>query len=102
MMNMFAHIVMIKNATKNFLTEIITDVIKVLDNGWKVRGRMKSAEQKLEDILDFCIAKRNDFCERNCSRKFACEKRSCYPIRDFTHIINIIKERTNERNRKDV
>lgn len=57
---------------------------------------MENYKQKIEDILDFCISKRNDFCESNCSRKFACEKRNCYPIKDFTHIINIIKEQTND------
>jgi hypothetical protein len=52
-MNTSVLIVKMKNVRGNFLIEITKDVIKVLDNGWKVRDRMSFEDDMFDTFLVF-------------------------------------------------
>lgn len=45
----------------------------------------------IDNVKDYCILTRNEFCESHCLRKTVCEKRDCVPIRDITNIYNLTK-----------
>jgi hypothetical protein len=59
---------------------------------WVRDNKVWYEAELIEKIWDYCIAHRNEFCEGHCHRKTVCDARNCYPIRDLTAIVNIIKE----------
>lgn len=50
----------------------------------------------IDNVKDYCILTRNEFCESHCLRKTVCEKRDCVPIRDITNIYNLTKSECEE------